>query len=106
MKLVTVSVAPPGPPPVTLITISANFNSKMIRRTTAVTLTGNMIGNDMCQNDCHVVAPSTLADSSTSTGSACNPASNKTIMNGIEYQASIAMIERRALQAVAKKAGV
>src|SRR5450631_878904 len=65
MKLDTVSVAPPGPPAVTLITMSASFNLKMILMMRTVMLTGSMIGNVTCQNDCHPLAPSTLAASST-----------------------------------------
>ena len=60
----------------------------------------------MCQNDCHAFAPSTLADSSTSPGNACSPASSSTITNGIEYQASMAMMLNRAIQGVAKNAGL
>ena len=40
MKLETVSVAPPGPPDVVVMTISASFSLKMMRSMIAVTLTG------------------------------------------------------------------
>ena len=96
MKLDTVSVAPPGPPAVTLITMSASFNLKMIRMMRTVTLTGSIRGKVTCQNDCHAFAPSTLAASCTSLGIACRPASNMIMMKGIETQASIAsMLKRR-----------
>src|SRR5680860_1331624 len=105
MKLVTVSVAPPGAPAVTVITMSASFSSKIILSTTAVTLTGKSNGNVICQNDFHPVAPSTLADSMTSAGNACNPASIKTMMNGIDTQASMDMMLNRAIQGSEKKEG-
>ena len=63
MKLETVSVAPPGPPAVTLMTMSASFSSKMMRRMIAVTLTGSMSGKVISQKDCQAFAPSTLAAS-------------------------------------------
>src|SRR5581483_6713408 len=106
MKLDTVSVAPPGPPAVTLITMSASFNLKMMRMISTVTLTGSMIGNVTCQNDCQPLAPSTLAASSTSFGIACRPASRMIMMKVIETQASIASIETRAIQGWAKNAGL
>ena len=68
MKLDTVSVAPPGPPDVTLITMSASFSWKMILSTIAVTLTGSISGKVICQKDCQGVAPSTLAASGISFG--------------------------------------
>ena len=68
MKLDTVSVAPPGPPAVTLITMSASFSLKMILMIRTVMLTGSMMGNVTCQNDCQPFAPSTLAASCTSFG--------------------------------------
>ena len=71
MKHETVSVAPPGPPEVTLMTMSASFSWKMMRSTIAVTLTGSISGKVICQKDCHGVAPSTLAASDSSLGSAC-----------------------------------
>ena len=80
----TVSVAPPGPPAVTLMTMSASFSLKMMRMTTAVTLTGSISGKVTCQKLCQPLAPSTLAASSTSFGIACSPASSRIIMNGIE----------------------
>ena len=92
MKLDTVSVAPPGPPAVTLMTMSASFSSKMMRRITAVTLTGSISGKVIFQKLCQPVAPSTLAASSTSFGSACSPASSRIMMKGIETQASMAMM--------------
>ena len=70
MKLDTVSVAPPGPPEVTLMTMSASFSLKMMRRMMAVTLTGSISGKMICQNDCQGVAPSTFAASRMSFGSA------------------------------------
>ena len=106
MKLDTVSVAPPGPPAVTLMTMSASLSSKMMRMMTAVTLTGSISGKTILQKDCQRLAPSTLAASSSSAGSACSPASSRTITKGILTQASIAMMVRRATQGVAKKAGL
>src|SRR5437667_818362 len=106
MKLDTVSVAPPGPPAVTLMTMSASFNLKMILMMRTVTLTGSMRGNVTCQNDCHALAPSTLAASSTSLGIACSPASNMIMIKGIETQASIASMLKRAIQGDAKNAGL
>ena len=106
MKLDTVSVAPPGPPAVTLITMSASFNLKMILMMRTVTLTGSMRGNVTCQNDCHPLAPSTLAASSTSLDIACSPASNMIMIKGIETQASIASMLKRATQGNAKNAGL
>src|ERR1700752_1617352 len=106
MKLDTVSVAPPGPPRVTLITMSASFSLKMMRMISTVTLTGSMIGKVTCQNDCQPLAPSTLAASSTSLGIACRPASRIIMMKGIETQASIALMLTRAIQGWAKNAGL
>src|SRR5450631_1077057 len=106
MKLDTVSVAPPGPPAVTLITMSASFNLKMILMIRTVMLTGSMIGNVTCLNDCHPLAPSTLAASSTSLGIACSPASRRITMKGIETQASIASMLNRAAQGESKNAGL
>ena len=106
MKLDTVSVAPPGPPEVTLITMSASFSLKIALMSRTVMLTGSIRGKITFRKDCQGVAPSTLAASSTSFGIACNPASSRIIMKGIETQASIASIEKRALQGVAKKAGL
>src|ERR1700731_4497982 len=105
MKLDTVSVAPPGPPAVTLMTMSASFNLKIILMMSTVTLTGSMRGNVTCQNDCHPPAPSTLAASSTSLGMACRPASSMIMIKGIETQASIASMLKRAIQGDAKNAG-
>src|SRR5688572_10249578 len=105
MKDETVSVAPPGPPEVTLITMSASFSWKMMRSTTAVTLTGSMMGNVICQNDCHLLAPSTLAASDSSLGSACNPANSMIMMKGIHTQASIRAMLSLAIHGVVKKAG-
>src|SRR5262245_12270042 len=106
MKDDTVSVAPPGPPAVTLITMSASFSWKMMRRTTAVTLTGSMIGKVICQNDCHLLAPSTLAASDSSLGNACRPASSMIMMKGIHTQASMVAMEILAIQGEVKKAGL
>src|SRR6266571_6923618 len=106
MKLDTVSVAPPGPPAVTLITISASFNLKMTLMISTVTLTGSMMGNVTCQNDCHPFAPSTLAASCTSLGIACSPASRMIMMKGMETQASIASMLNHANQGEAKNAGL
>src|SRR6266404_3069894 len=97
---------PPGPPAVTLITMSASVNLKMILMMRTVMLTGSMIGNVTCQNDCHPLAPSTLAASSTSLGIACSPASKRIMMKGIETQASIASMLNRAAQGEAKNAGL
>src|SRR5262245_14108390 len=103
MKDETVSVAPPGPPDVTLMTISASLSWKMMRSTIAVTLTGNIIGKVICQKPCHLLAPSTLAASDNSLGSACNPASSMIMMNGIQTQASMTAIENLAIQGEVKK---
>src|SRR6266699_6793165 len=104
MKLDTVSVAPPGPPAVTLITMSASFNLKMILMMRTVMLTGSISGNVTCQNDCQALAPSTLAASSTSLGIAWRPASSMIMMKGIETQASIASMLKRGIQGEAKNA--
>src|SRR6516165_6211721 len=106
MKLDTVSVAPPGPPAVTLITMSASFNLKMILIMRTVTLTGSMMGKVTYQNDCQPFAPSTLAASRTSLGIACSPASSMIMMNGMDTQASIASMLTRAIQGCAKNAGL
>src|ERR1700756_2177265 len=106
MKLDTVSVAPPGPPAVTLMTMSASFSSKMIRMMTAVMLTSPIRGKVIFQNVCQALAPSTLAASNTSPGSDCSPASRSTMMNGIQTHESIAMMLMREIQGVAKKAGL
>ena len=71
-----------------------------------MTLTGSISGKVICQKACQALAPSTLAASSTSFGSACRPASSRIIMKGIETQASIAMMLSRAIQGEAKKAGL
>ena len=70
MKLVTVSVAPPGPPEVTLITMSASFNLKIILITVVVMLTGSISGKVIFQKCCQPVAPSIFAASLTSFESA------------------------------------
>ena len=88
------------------MTMSASFSSKMIRSTIAVTLTGSISGKVISQKDCQAVAPSTLAASFISFGSACRPASSRIIMKGIETQASIAMMLMRAIQGSVKKAGL
>src|SRR6185369_15932303 len=106
MKEETVSVAPPGPPEVTLITISASFNWKMMRSTMAVALTGSISGKVISQNDCQRLAPSTFAASESSLGRACNPASNMIMMKGIQTQASINEMLILAIQGVVKKAGL
>src|SRR5690348_8363884 len=98
MKLDTVSVAPPGPPAVTLITMSASFSLKMILMIRTVMLTGSVIGKVTCQNDCQPLAPSTLAASSTSLGMACKPASRMIMMKGMDTQASMASILTLAIQ--------
>ena len=71
------------------MTMSASFSSKMIRSTIAVTLTGSISGKVISQNDCQRLAPSTLAASFTSIGSACSPASSRITMKGIQTQASM-----------------
>src|SRR5829696_5177201 len=106
MKLDTVSVAPPGPPDVTLMTMSASFSSKMKRSTTAVIETGSIRGKVIFQKVCQALAPSILAASRMSPGSAWRPASSRIMMKGIETHASMAMIENIAIQGEAKKAGL
>src|SRR5690348_14022748 len=105
MELDIVSVAPPGPPAVTLMTMSASFNSNMTRSTTAVALTGSISGKVISQKDCQGPAPSTLAASFTSLGSACRPASSMMTMKGIHTQLSITAMLVLAIQDEVKKAG-
>src|SRR5215510_14137047 len=102
----TVSVAPPGPPDVTLMTMSASLSWKMMRNTTAVTLTGSMSGKVICQKLCHLLAPSTLAASDNSFGRACRPANSMIMMKGIHTQASMIAMEILAIQGVVKNAGL
>ena len=71
----------------------------------AVRLTGSMSGKVISQKVCQALAPSTLAASFTSTGSACRPASSRITMNGIQTQLSITMMVVRAIQGLVKKAG-
>ena len=105
MKLDTVSVAPPGPPEVTLMTMSASFSLKMMRMRMAVTLTGSISGKVIRQKVCHGLAPSTFAASRMSFGSAWSPASRRIIISGMNTQASITSIDSRAIQGSVKKAG-
>src|ERR1700722_10633685 len=105
MKLEMVSVAPPGPPAVTLMTMSASFNSKMTRSTIAVALTGSIRGNVISQNDCQGLAPSTFAASLTSDGNAWRPASSRITTNGIQTQLSMTAMLVRAIHGEVKKAG-
>src|SRR5260221_6436576 len=106
MKLDTVSVAPPGPRAVTLMTMSASFSWKITLKMTAVMLTGSMSGNVIFQNVCQGLAPSTFAASETSAGSACSPARSRIMMKGIRTQASMAVMLPRATHGEAKKAGL
>src|SRR6185312_8837905 len=106
MKLDTVSVAPPGPPDVTLMTMSASFSLKIMRMTIAVTLTGSISGKVICQKPCQGPAPSTFAASCTSLGKDCSPATSRIITKGIETQASIASIQIFAQTGSPKKDGV
>ena len=71
-----------------------------------VMLTGNINGKVIFQKARHPVAPSTRAASWMSFGIACKPASNKMIINGIHTQASSAMIQKRAVHGLVKKAGL
>ena len=50
----------------------------------------------MSRKVCQREAPSILAASKTSCGMACRPARSMTMMKGIEYQASIAMMPTNA----------
>ena len=70
MKLETVSVAPPGPPDVMVMTMSASFSLKMMRSTIAVIETGSISGKVIFQKPCQGPAPSTFAASTISFGKA------------------------------------
>ena len=93
MKLVTVSVAPPGPPAVMVMTMSASFSLKMMRTMMAVSDTGSISGKMTLRKVCQAEAPSTRAASITSVGSACSPASSMIIMKGMKIQASSTAID-------------
>ena len=92
MKLVTVSVAPPGPPAVTLMTMSASFSLKMMRMT--------IDGDDDRQHQREDDLPEALPRGwrrrrgrpRSPRGQACRPASSMIIMNGMKVQASRTMI--------------
>ena len=83
-----------------------HFSLKMILMIRTVMLTGSMMGNVTCQNDCQPFAPSTLAASCTSFGIACKPASRMIMMKGIETQASMASMLSHAIHGEAKNAGL
>ena len=106
MKLVTVSVAPPGPPAVMVMTMSASLSLKMSRTTNAVSVTGSISGKMTFRKFCHAVAPSTRAASITSPGRAWSPASSMIIMNGMKIQASRTIIVSFAGISLAKNAGL
>ena len=86
--------------------MSASFSLKMMRIMMAVTETGSMSGKTICQKLCQPEAPSTLAASSTSRGSACRPARIMIIMNGMKFHASISMIVIWAISGEPKKEGL
>ena len=88
------------------MTMSASFSLKMIRMMMAVIETGSISGKMIRQKVCQVLAPSTLAASRISFGSAWSPASSRIIISGMKTQASITSIAERAIQGSLKKAGL
>ena len=105
MKLVTLSVAPPGPPAVILIMMSASFSLKMMRIRIAVIETGSIKGNVTYQNPRQLPAPSTLAAYWISFGIACRPARIMILMKGIKVQPSMIIMVARATSGIPKKEG-
>ena len=105
MKDVTLSVAPPGPPEVILIIISASFNLKIMRIRIAVIDTGSISGNVTSQNRVQALAPSTSAASCNSLGMAWSPARIMIIINGMYVHASMSMIIKRAISGEEKNDG-
>jgi hypothetical protein len=51
-----------------------------------------MTGSVIFTNRCHMVAPSTLAASCSSSGTSARPASSSSAMNGVFFQTSVTMI--------------
>jgi hypothetical protein len=78
----------------------------MIHKMIVVMLTGIINGNTILKNDGLALAPSIVAASMTSFGTACKPDSRRIIINGINIQPSTTSIQMRASHGEEKKAGV
>ena len=106
MKLVTESVAPPGPPEVTVMMMSASLSLKMMRMTMTVIADRQHQREDHPPELLPAVRAVDAAASITSRSRLCRPASSMIIMKGMKVQASSIMIVARAIPGVPKNDGL
>src|SRR6266849_3889355 len=93
----TVSVAPPGPPPVITHARSKTANAWTARKITATKTKGSRCGHVTWRNFAHVPPPSISTASYRSFGMFCNPADRTMNTNGVVFHTSAATIANIAV---------